>query len=104
MSQAGILAIETLEKRETDLGTSPRVVRLIPRKAGSISFLYVAKTNLKAKKMSVRNLRKKIPNKKRPKASEILAYLVREHNKTSQTRKIRKIRTKKTNKKSRQEF
>ena len=28
----------------------------------------------------------------------MLAYLVREHNKTSQTRKIRKIRTKKTKK------
>ena len=32
------------------------------------------------------------------KASEMLAYLVREHNKTNQTRKIRKIRTKKTKK------
>ena len=37
------------------------------------------------------------------KASEMLADLVREHNKTSQTRNIIKIRTKKT-KKSRQEF
>ena len=34
------------------------------------------------------------------KASEMLAYRVREHNKTSQTRKIRKIRTKKTKKRS----
>ena len=33
------------------------------------------------------------------KASEMLAYLVREHNKTSQTRKTRKIMTKKTKKK-----
>ena len=39
----------TIEKRETDLGTSPRVARLIPRRAGSISSLYGAKTNLKAK-------------------------------------------------------
>ena len=34
-------------------------------------------------------------------AIEMLAYLVREHNKTSQTRKIRKIRTKKTKKPTR---
>ena len=32
------------------------------------------------------------------KASETVAYLVREHNKTSQTRKIRKIRNKRTKK------
>ena len=32
------------------------------------------------------------------KASEMLAYLVRQHNKTSQTRKIRKLRTKKAKK------
>ena len=34
------------------------------------------------------------------KASELLAHLVREHNKTSQTGKIRKIGAKKTNKKA----
>ena len=50
MSQSEIVATATLEKRETDLGTSPRVVRLIPRRAGSISSLYGAITNLKAKK------------------------------------------------------
>ena len=44
------LATATLEERKTDLGTSPRVVRLIPRRAGSISSLYGAKPNLKAKK------------------------------------------------------
>ena len=33
----------TFEKRETDLGgTSPRVVKLIPRRAGSISSCYGA--------------------------------------------------------------
>ena len=37
------------------------------------------------------------------KASEMLAYLIREHNKTSHTRKIRKVRTKRQ-KKSRKEF
>ena len=49
MSWSGILATATVEKRKTDLGTSPRVVRLIPRSAGSISSLHGAKTNLKAK-------------------------------------------------------
>ena len=48
-----ILATGTLEKRETGtgLGTPPRVPRHIPRKAGSISSLYGAKTTngLKAK-------------------------------------------------------
>ena len=48
----------TLEEREADLGTSPRVVRLIPRRAGSISSLYGAKTNSKAKKKSGGNLKK----------------------------------------------
>ena len=42
--------LRTIEKRETGLGTSPRVVRLIPRRAGSISSLNGAITNLKAKK------------------------------------------------------
>ena len=45
-----IIATAILEERETGLGTSPRVVRLIPRKAGSISSPYGAKTNLKEKK------------------------------------------------------
>ena len=45
-----MLETATREKRETGLGTSPRVVKLIPRRAGSISSLYGAKTNLKAKK------------------------------------------------------
>ena len=49
MSLSEILATATLEKRETDLGTSPRVVRLIPRRTGSISSLYGVKTNLKTK-------------------------------------------------------
>ena len=52
----------------TDLGTSPRVpvVRLVPRRAGSISSLYGAKTKLKAKK-KLWNLQKN-PHKKWPKA------------------------------------
>ena len=48
-----IIATAILEERETGLGTSPRVVRLIPRKAGSISSPYGAKTNLKEKKKSL---------------------------------------------------
>ena len=35
--------------RKTDVGTSPRVGRLILRRAGSITSVYGAKTNLKAK-------------------------------------------------------
>ena len=54
-----------LKKREihwTDLGTSPRVVRLAPRRAGSVSSLYGAKTNLKAKKKnSILQPQKKSP-------------------------------------------
>ena len=50
MSNSEILATATLEKRKTDLGTSPRVVKLLPRRAGSISSLYGAKPDLKAKK------------------------------------------------------
>ena len=38
-------ATATIEKRETGLGTSPRVVKLIPRRAGPISSLYGANTN-----------------------------------------------------------
>ena len=56
MSEFEILPTATLEKRKTDLGTSPRVVRLIPRRAGLISSVYEAKTNLNAKKNSVCNL------------------------------------------------
>ena len=44
-----ILATATIERRETGLGTSPRVVRLIPGRAGWISSLHGAKTSLKAK-------------------------------------------------------
>ena len=47
------IATATLEKRETDLGTSPRVARLIPSRSGSISSLYGAKTKLKAKKTNI---------------------------------------------------
>ena len=66
MSCPEILATATLEKRKTDLGTSPRVLRLIPRRAGSISTLYGAKTNLKAKKKLCK-LKKNVPPNKRPK-------------------------------------
>ena len=59
-NQSEILATATLEKRKTDLGTSPRVVRLIPSRAGSISSLYGAKTNLKAKNLCLQ------PQKKNP--------------------------------------
>ena len=59
MSESEIFATATLEKRKTDLGTSPRVVRLIPRRAGSISSLYRAKTNLKAKKTLFATSKKK---------------------------------------------
>ena len=63
--QSEILATATIEKRENGLGTSPRVVKLIPRRAGSISSLYGALTNLEAKKLC--NLKKKVPHKTRPK-------------------------------------
>ena len=43
-------ATATIENRENVLGTSPRVVKLVPRRAGSVSSLYGAITNLKAKK------------------------------------------------------
>ena len=69
ISQSEILATATLEKRETDLSgyTSPRLVRLIPRRDGSVCSLYGAKTNLNAKNTYVYNLRKKnVRHKKRP--------------------------------------
>ena len=60
MSLSEILATATLQKREADVGTSPRVVRIIPRRAGSISSLDGAKTILKVKldklKMSLSEL------------------------------------------------
>ena len=59
MSWFEIIATATLKKRKTGLGTSPRVVRLIPRRPGSISSLYGANTDLKAKRNSVLNLEKK---------------------------------------------
>ena len=63
MSLSEILATATLEKRETDLGTPPKVVRLIPRRAGSVYFIYGAKTNSKARKNLLFATSKK---KKRP--------------------------------------
>ena len=59
MSNPEILATATIEKRETGLGTSPRVVKLIPRRAVSISSLHGAKTNLKAKKNMLATSKKK---------------------------------------------
>ena len=60
---------DSLAKRETDLGTSPSVVRLIPRRAGSISSLHEANTStslkFESKKPSVCNLKKKVPHSKR---------------------------------------
>ena len=50
MSKNDIISTGTLEKRETYLGTSPKVVRIIPRKAGLISGLSQAKTHSKANK------------------------------------------------------
>ena len=44
--------------RETGLGTTPRMVRLIPRIVGSISSLCGAKPNLKTKQISVCYLQK----------------------------------------------
>ena len=72
MSWCEILATATLEKRKTDLGTSPRVVRLIPSRAGSLSSLYEAKTNLKAKKSLFATSKKKfrITNGLRPTHSD----------------------------------
>ena len=74
MSKAEILATATLDKRKTDLGTYPRaVIRFIPSRAGSISSLYGAKTNLKSKKYSreyVRILKIKASHNKRPKTPQ----------------------------------
>ena len=44
MSQSDTSPTATLEERKTGLGTSPGVVRLVPRRAGSISLLYGANT------------------------------------------------------------
>ena len=64
MSWSKILASATLEKRKTDVGAYPRVVRLIPRRAGSIYSLYGAKTNMKANLFATS--KKKVPHSKRP--------------------------------------
>ena len=56
-----VLATATLEKRETGLGTSARVVRIIPRRAGSISSLHGGKTNLKQKKTLFATSKEKSP-------------------------------------------
>ena len=47
----------------------------------------------------MRHIKTKTTAVNQAKASELLAYLVRRHTKTSQTRKIRKIRSRKTEKK-----
>ena len=60
MNESEIIATATIEKRYTGLGTSPSVVKLIPRRAGSISSLYGAKTNLQAKNLCLQ------PKKKSP--------------------------------------
>ena len=52
-SYSDILVTATLLKRETALGTSPRVVRLIPTRAGHISVLYGQKTNMKVLKKTL---------------------------------------------------
>ena len=54
---------------KNDLGTSPREVRLIPRRAGSISTLYGAITHFKAKKSLLPP--KKMPHEKRLKTNRI---------------------------------
>ena len=56
--KSGIIVIATLEKRETDLGTSPRVVKLIPRRIFSIFPIYGAKKKKKTASY-VCNLKKK---------------------------------------------
>ena len=55
----------TLERRENDLGTSPRVVWLIPRRAGWISSLYGANLTAKANNLCFQPP-KKVGHKKRP--------------------------------------
>ena len=57
--------------------TSPRVVRLIPRRARSISSLYGEKTNFDAKKTLFCNLKKKVPHNKRPWVLEIRGFFFR---------------------------
>ena len=73
MGEAEILATVTIEKRENGLGTSPRVVELIPRRAGSISSLYGALTNLKAKKLCLQ------PQKKSPPHETALLHIFRSY-------------------------
>ena len=68
---SGNVQTSIVERVETDLGTSPRVVRLIPRRAGSISSLYGAKTYSKAKNISVCNLDENVRRKKRPQQHEV---------------------------------
>ena len=58
MSHPENLATATIDKRETGLGTSPRVVKLIPGRAGLISSLYGAKTNFKAKNLCLQTSKK----------------------------------------------
>ena len=48
MSLPDILPTATVENRQTDMGTSLKVVRLIPKKNGLIFLFYGAKPNLKA--------------------------------------------------------
>ena len=55
----------TLKKRKTDLGTSPRVVRLFRRSSSSMSSRHGAITNLEAKKALFVTW-KNVPRKKRP--------------------------------------
>ena len=59
MNESEIIATATIEKRYTGLGTSPSVVKLIPRRVGSISSLYGAKTNLKTNKSPFATSKKK---------------------------------------------
>ena len=61
MSWSEILATATIEKRENRLGTSPRVVKRIPRRPGLISCHYKALTNLKAKEAMFETFLKKSP-------------------------------------------
>ena len=65
-----MLSTVTLEKRKTDQGTSPRIVRLIRGRAGSNSFFHGAKTILEQKKNSVCKLKKK--SRKKCKARTVL--------------------------------
>ena len=60
---------------KTDLDTSPRVVRLIPRRARSISSRYGANTNLKAKNTLFATSKPKVLHKKRPNIHIIIIKL-----------------------------